>query len=124
MAIDKKGKKRVLADITNTTSDPVPTEEVATADTPETFEAAITAGVSPVTLDINTALGRNATKTDIANNGAGDFTVAISTDGSVFGDEYTLDSGETYPPEILKDLSVNKIRLTHSSDSSYKVAVI
>ena len=89
---------------------------------PQTFEDTnFVDGDSPATLDCNTELGRNATEFSIINDGAGNFTVAISEDGSAFGDEYTMKSGEEWKQE---DLSVDSIRITHVADSAYRVRVI
>jgi len=91
-------------------------------DTPETFEdTSFVSGDSPVTLDINTALGRNATEFTVINDGAGNFTVSISNDGAAFGDEHTMKNGETYS---LDQISVDSIRITHVADSAYRVVVI
>lgn len=119
---DRKGKQIVVAYIGNDSDDPAQVEQVVRVDTPETFEdTAFVVGDSPVTLDINTALGRNATEFIVLNDGAGNFTVSISNDGAVFGDEHTLKSGEDYS---LQDVSVDSIRITHVSDSAFRVIAI
>ncbi len=92
------------------------------ADTPEFFEdTSFVTGDSPATLDVNTALGRNATKGYIVNDGAGDFTVAFSIDGSAFGDAITMKKNE-----ILNfgNISVDSLKITWVADSSYRVSVI
>lgn len=78
-------------------------------------------GDSPVTLDINAALGRNATGFFIVNDGDGDFTYAFSPDGSTFSDEITLKNNEW---KIYTYLSVNSIRITWVADSAYRVEAI
>jgi len=98
----------------------------AITDTPEFFEDTdFTAGDSPATLDINAALGRNATKGSILNDGSAageDFTLAFSTDGAVFGDEITLKRGEILE---FNNQSTDTIRITHSgTDSAYRVLAI
>jgi len=91
-------------------------------DTPETFiDTSFVSGDSPVTLDLNTALGRNATEFTVINDGAGDFTVALSEDGAVFGDEHTMKNGETYS---LIEISVDSIRITHVNDSAFRVIAL
>jgi hypothetical protein len=89
---------------------------------PQTFEdTSFVVGDSPVILDVNTALSRNATQITIINDGAGSFTVALSNDGASFGDEHTMNNGEVYSFE---NLSVDSIRITHVADSAYRVVVI
>ena len=92
------------------------------ADTPEFFEdTSFVTGDSPVTLDLNTALGRNATEGTIINDGDGNFTVAFSTNGTDFGDEITLKKDDILN---FKDISVDSLRITWVADSAYRVIVI
>lgn len=94
----------------------------AVSDTPEFFEdTSFVTGDSPVTLDINAALGRNATSTLILNDGPGDFTYAVSTDGIAFGDEITLKQREF---KQYVDVSIDSIRITWVADSAYRVEAI
>jgi hypothetical protein len=91
-------------------------------DTPEYFsDASFVSGDSPVTLDLNAALGRNASSTSVTNDGAGNFTVAYSTDGVTFGDAITVKYPETLS---LADVSVDSIRITWVADSAYRVIAI
>lgn len=91
-------------------------------DTPEFFQDTLfVVGDSPVTLDINVALGRNATDVLITNDGAGNFTVAFSINGAVFGDAITMKKGETLE---FDNISVNSLKFTWISDSSYRVICI
>jgi hypothetical protein len=107
---------------------PVPISGTVTAtptvvvDTPEFFEdTSFVTGDSPVTLDLNTALSRNATSVDVINDGAGNFTVAFSTDGASFGDEITV----KYPERLsLKNVSIDSVRITWVSNSAYRVIAI
>ena len=78
-------------------------------------------GESPRTLDINTDLGRNAVDGFIINDGAGNFTVAISDDGSTFGDALTMKSGEVFS---LTNLDTDKIKITWIANSAYRVMVV
>ena len=78
-------------------------------------------GDSPAILDVNTALGQNGREFDVINDGAGDFTVSISNDGTVFGDEQTVQNGEIYS---LDSISVDSIRITHVADSAFRVVAI
>jgi len=90
--------------------------------TPVTFEdTSFVSGDSPAILDVNTALGENGREFIVINDGIGDFTVSISNDGAVFGNEHTMTNGETYG---LDDLSVDSIRITHVADSAYRAVAI
>lgn len=101
---------------------PVEVFQTARIDTPETFkDTNFVVGSSPVTLDCNTALGRNATEFLVFNDGSGDFTVSISNNGAAFGDEHTVKNGETYG---FLDISVDSIRITHVADSAYRAVVL
>jgi len=94
----------------------------AVSDTPEFFEdTSFVTGDSPVTLDINTALGRNATKGYIINDGAGNFTVAFSTDGAAFGDPITMKKNEVMNFEAI---DVDSLKITWVADSAYRVSAI
>lgn len=90
---------------------------------PKTFEDTdFVSGDSPVTLDLNTALGRNSIYFDLENDGPGTVTIALSNDGSSFGDEHTLKAGEKYP--LNNNISVDSIRITHVTDAAYRVLAI
>ena len=113
---DKRGKKRPFS-----TGDEQEVTIVAVVDTPEVFEdTSFVVGDSPVTLDFNAALGRNATRFSLVNDGAGTFTVKVSNDGDTFGAAYTLKAGETYPEEMSVNIDVDSIKLTHVSDAAYR----
>lgn len=89
---------------------------------PRTFESTSFVSVnSPANLSCHGALGRNATQFSIQNDGAGDFTVAISINGIDFGDEKTVKNAEVY---AIDGLTVNAIRITHIADSAYRVVVL
>lgn len=93
-----------------------------TDNTPETFEDNnFVLSDSPVVIDCNTALGRNATQFSIQNDGDGSFTVAISVNGLLYGDEKTVKNGEIY---AIDGLSVDSIRITHIANSAYRVTVL
>lgn len=90
--------------------------------TPKTFEdTSFVSGDSPASLDCNAVLGRNATEFSIQNDGPGNFTVSISLDNILFGDEKTVKSGEVY---AIDALSIDTIRITHVADSAYRVVVL
>ncbi|MHA2265636.1 MAG: hypothetical protein ACXAEN_24860 [Candidatus Thorarchaeota archaeon] len=110
-----KGLKRQLVDSEGLEISRIP-------DNPEFFEdTSFVTGDSPVTLDLNTALGRNAIHGTIRNDGPGNFTVAFSTNGSDFGDAITMKRGERLP---FSGLSVDSLKITWSADSAYRVVVI
>lgn len=94
------------------------------SDTPEYWEdTSFVSGDSPATIDIATALGRTANTGFIANDGAGDFTVSFSADGTNFGDEIRL-YGATKDRLNFDRQVVAKVRITWVSDSSYRVTAI
>ncbi len=78
-------------------------------------------GDSPVTLDVNTTLGKNSTNGYIINDGPGNFTVNLSVDGAVFQDDITMKIGETYS---LDDLDVDSIKITWVANSAYRVFAV
>ena len=78
-------------------------------------------GDSPVTHDIFTALGKNGVDGYIFVDGSGDIGVQISPDGSVYGQSITL---KQYDNFSLKSIVANKIKITHVSNSAYRVFVI
>ena len=91
------------------------------SDTPEAFEDTnFVIGDSPVTLDFNTALGgSNATSGYIINDGPGNFTIAFSTDGVIFGDIHTIKQNEIYEWD---NLSIDSVRITWIADSAYRAS--
>jgi len=96
--------------------------EPETSGNPLVFEdVAFVVGESPVSLDVRAALGRNATQFSIINDGAGTFTVATSNDGVSFGGEKTVKNGEEY---ALNNYSLDTMRITHVTDSSYRAVMI
>ncbi len=78
-------------------------------------------GDSPIVLDVNTDLGRNSVDGNIINDGPGNILVEISNDGSNFSPQITLTDCDEFD---LRNVDVDKIRLTWVSDSSYRVTVI
>jgi hypothetical protein len=88
---------------------------------PVTYEdAGFVVGESPVVLDVETDLGLCGAMGHIICDGAGDILVAISTDGTTYGGQFTMKSGER---ESLDHMDINKIKITHSADSAYRVVV-
>ena len=120
------GLKNVLATPVNPATeekqDDIISSLTAVVDTPEFFEdTSFVTGDSPVTLDINAALGRNATSGWIKNDGAGNFTFSFSVNGTDFGDEITLKDGEIMEWD---KQSVDSVKITWVADSSYRVLAI
>jgi hypothetical protein len=88
----------------------------------QTFEdTSFVTGDSPVTLNCNAALGRNALSGYIINDGVGNFTIATTSDGTNYGDEATVEKNETYE---FDNMSVHSIRITWIENSSYRIAVV
>ncbi len=85
----------------------------------EIFEdTSFVTGDSPVSLDFNTVLSKNATVFEVINDGAGDFTFAVSEDGAAFGGEATLKKGEGFTDAAT---NVDTLRLTWIANSAYRV---
>ncbi len=77
-------------------------------------------GDSGVLVDVNAALGRNGSRGFIANDGAGNFYVEISDDGSTFGGAFEMTSGEVFPVD---GIDVDTIRITWIANSAYRIAI-
>lgn len=78
-------------------------------------------GDSPAVHDVNTDLSRNGRDGYIVNDGAGDFTVEVSNDGTNYGGLHTVKIGEVMR---LKGLNIDRIRITWVADSSYRILVV
>lgn len=78
-------------------------------------------GDSPVTLDVNADLTRNAKDGYIINDGAGNFTVEVSDDGATYGSAATMKTGEVMS---LSNLDIDSIKITWIADSAYRVFVV
>ena len=78
-------------------------------------------GDSPVVMAVNTDLGRNAHSGYVVCDGAGNFTVEISDNGTNYGGVHTLKSGEILD---LDNMVINKIRISWISNNSYRVFAI
>lgn len=113
----------IVADVAEGVVFPPGLPFVVSDNPPRTFETdSFVLGNSPVALSCHGALGRNATQFSIQNDGLGDFSVAISINGTVFGDEKTMKNGEVY---AIDGLSVDTIRITYIiADSAYRVVVL
>ena len=91
-------------------------------------DASFVTGDSPVVHDVQTDLGRTATQGFVDNYGNGTLTFAISVNGTTYGDEITLNSGDGFGfggGTRIADgiLPISKIRVTWVGDTSYKIFV-
>lgn len=85
-------------------------------------DTAFGAGDSPATLDVNATLGRNSVDGYIHCDGSGDIIVTITEDGTTYGNNVRMKSGETLS---LRALSIDSIKMTHSgTDSGYRVFAV
>ena len=78
-------------------------------------------GDSPAVLAVNTDLGRNGHDGYFVNDGAGNILVEISNNGTNYGGQHTIKSGEILS---LTNVVVNRIRLTWVSNSSYRTLIL
>jgi len=81
------------------------------------------AGDSPVVLDVEASLGTYGRELWILcksnSGGSGDILVEISSDGTNYGDQFTIFNLQT---RVIKRVKVSKVRITHSgSDAGYQV---
>lgn len=79
---------------------------------------AFVTGDSPVTIDVNTAIGKNAVNIEIKNVGQGQLNFQLSSDGTNYGDIITLGLEEAYIDETG---SVDSVKLIWVANTSYKV---
>ena len=79
-----------------------------------------TSGESPAVLDVFTDLGRIGLKGYFINDGPGDLTIEISSNGSTYGGLHTLHGSEQMD---LSDLNVKKIRITFVDPTEYRVQI-
>ena len=77
-------------------------------------------GDSPAVLNVFSDIGEKGDGGYFINDGEGDMKIEISNDGTSYGGQHTIKSGETLD---LKGISINKIRITWVSNSSYRVLV-
>lgn len=104
------------------TSENLQVKEGAIKGTNKVYEdTSFVSGDSPVTLDVNADMGRNAVDGYIVCDGSGNILVKISRDGLNFDEQWTQKENEIVN---LKGFDIDKIRITHVADSSYRVNVI
>lgn len=84
------------------------------------FDLTFVTGDSPVSLDIKSTLLRNGVDGFIDNFGQGALTYSYSSDGVSFGDEVYLPPGAQ---DDLRTLSIDTLRITWVSDTSYEVRI-
>lgn len=101
----------------------IPLEQTSQSpDVPKIYEdTSFVTGESPVILDFNADVGKNARNGYIINDGEGNFTVSLSANGSTFGGEATVKKNEVIN---LANENVDTVRITCISDSSYRVSLI
>ena len=75
---------------------------------------------SPAVLAVFNDLGRSGHEGYISNDGPGDMTYEISFDGTTYGGIHTLRGGEVH---TLKNMKINRIRLTYVDPTEYRVKV-
>ena len=78
-------------------------------------------GDSPVVLDFEGDTGRRSKAGWFINDGDGDIKVELSRDGLVYGDQFTTMLGEIID---FAGVGISKIRLTHTTDSAYRIFLI
>lgn len=79
-----------------------------------------TSGESPAVLSVITDLGRTAHEGYFINDGPGDILIEFSFDGTNYGGQHTVHGGDIVD---LKDLKIQKIRLTYVDPTEYRVLV-
>jgi len=84
-------------------------------------DADFVTGDSPVTLDVNSDLSRNARDGYIICDGAGNILIEISDNGTNYGSQHTMKSGEVMS---LTGLDIDSIKVTWVTDSAYRILVI
>lgn len=89
--------------------------------TKEYEDTSFVTGDSPIVLDVNADLDRNAHDGYLVNDGAGNFTYEISSDGDSYGGVHTLKKDEWVNFFML---DIDKIRITWVADSAYRVMVV
>jgi len=86
------------------------------------YEGTLTAGNSPITIDFNTDTGRNAVDGWATCDGAGDMGIKFTTNGTLYGDQWTMKPGEN---SGIRNFEVNKIQLVHlGTDTAYRIVLI
>jgi hypothetical protein len=89
----------------------------------KTYEGTLTTGISPLIIDFNADAGRNSKEGWITADGTSlEMSVAFSRDGSTFGDNWTMRSGEN---TNLANFDIDQLRLTWTGDDvPYRVVLI
>jgi hypothetical protein len=89
------------------------------------LDASFVTGDSPATLDVLTDLGRTATQGFFHNYGGGVLKIALSTDGTTYGDDILMNAGDvvgfgggTRIAEAIVPIAA--IKVTWVSDTAYK----
>jgi hypothetical protein len=89
----------------------------------KTYEdTSFTSGDSPATHNFYADTGRVTSDGYIVCDGSGDIQVAISRDGLIYDDTFTIKKDEVVE---LSHVRISKIRVTHTgTDSSYRINLI
>ena len=87
----------------------------------KSYEATLTAALSPIIIDFNSDAGRNAVDGWVTCDGP-EMLVAFSRDGITFGDNWTMRVGENTG---VRNFDVDQLRLTFVSvDTAYRIVLI
>jgi len=91
-----------------------------------TRDTSFVTGDSPVTIDMETALTKNAKIVNLFNDGAGDIDVQFSADGTTYGDTIRVLGSTNSPTGVaeafsFENLSVSHVKLTWVADTSYRL---
>jgi hypothetical protein len=77
-------------------------------------------GDSPVILDFKTDMGRTAASMTVVCDGPGDISIAMSYNGTAFAStEWIVRPQETYH---IERSFISSLRITHVTDSGYRVS--
>ena len=88
----------------------------------KTYEdASFVTGDSPVTINFYGDTGRVSVDGYVVCDGPGNIQVAVSRDGLIYDDTFTMKEGEVV---CLDHVKVNKIRISWTADSAYRVNLI
>ena len=89
---------------------------------PKKYEGTVAEAGTPVTLEVNTDLGRNSGDGYIVNDGAGDLEVDISSDGATFETDITIKEDEIL---LLEGLNVHTIKIDATANgTAYRCLVV
>jgi len=100
----------------------VPSEPSPLVHNPKKYEGTVATAGSPVTLDVNTDLGKNAGDGYIACDGDGNLEIDLSYNGVDFEEDITIKDGEALS---LQGLNIDTIKIdATANNTAYRVLVI